>query len=82
MIDRRPHPTRWLAPLAAGFFVLAGVSSALAQEQAPPPSDDIRPPAPGTPEKPITAAIYVLGFALAIVAIGATIMPSQRSHQD
>ncbi len=79
MIDRRP--TRWLAPLAAGLLTLAGASSAMAQDEAP-PSDDIRPPAPGTPEKPITPLIYVMGFALAIVAIGATIMPSQRSHQD
>lgn len=76
---------QFVPALAAGWIVTgAAATHATAQGGASsvPPPTEVRPPAPGDPEKPIFPATYAMGIVLALVAVGATIMPSRRSHQD
>ncbi|HVZ93582.1 MAG TPA: hypothetical protein VG797_03640 [Phycisphaerales bacterium] len=80
--------------LPAIVMFAACVSSAVAQNVPPPTSptapattpsadpQDVRPPAPGETENPMYPAVYLIGLALAVVAVGVTIMPSKRTHQD
>jgi hypothetical protein len=43
---------------------------------------DVRPPAPTDPGKPNYIVPYILVFALAAAAVGLSVLPSQRTHQD
>lgn len=43
---------------------------------------DVRPPAPTDPGKPNYIVPYLLVFVLAAAAVGLSVLPSQRTHQD
>lgn len=78
--------TRRLALSAALLTSLA--ASAMAQrisigdDSAQAAPADIRPPAPNEAEKPSLIVPYLLVFLLGGAAVGLSVLPSQRTHQD
>lgn len=80
---RSRRTDRWLGAL--GVLVVLGVcllpSLALGQSGGA-PGEIIRPPSPGDPTPPNTIIIYVAVLLLGGAALGLTILPSRRTHQD
>lgn len=68
--------------LVAAAAVVISTPAALAQTGATQASKQVRPPDPGNPTPPNLVVIYLLLIALFGGAVGLSIMPSQRTHQD
>jgi len=63
-----------LVPLA---IAVVGLASSIASAQ-----QTIIPPKPGAIEPASPLPAYMFGLLLAGIAIGLTVMPSKRSHED
>lgn len=66
-----------------GTIALTSFSGVASAQNAPRNSaSDVRPPAPADPGKPNQIVSYALVFLLAAAALGLSVMPSGRSHQN
>ncbi len=84
------HSRSASAPLLAGLLLVAALApaSALAQGSSAlnnsqtPAEARVLPPDPGNPTPPNTGLLFLLLFVFLGAAVGLSILPSQRTHQD
>ncbi|MCA9282735.1 MAG: hypothetical protein H6812_01935 [Phycisphaeraceae bacterium] len=73
----RSRVSRVLLPALAAGAMLIATPGASAQS-----STVIRPPKVSNPSAGKTWLYYITGLGLGAIAVGLTIMPSRRTHQD
>lgn len=77
MISTRSMACKALPLALAGAMWLTAAPSASAQS-----SSVIRPPKVSEPSAGQTWLYYIVGIGLGAMAVGVTILPSRRTHQD